>query len=211
MTDHNPYGSNYSDLPLFAPPPPPPAPKPVVPVEKTRTRRQAESSRSKYKERSELILRRLARGPLSCFEAERLEVDGLAVHRAQAVICTMRERGHVIETVKINGQLCYQYRGKVERVQAGEYKDRYYTTRHWIETARKRKDMDAWSCRQCGSRSNLQTHHWRYNLFAESVESDLITLCQDCHEAIHEAASGSGMHFPRTITKQQAERINADQ
>jgi hypothetical protein len=158
-----------------------------------------------------MILRRLSQGPLGCFEAERLTVDGVAVHRAQAVIHTMREHGHLIDTIRVNGNLAYVYNGKVEKIKAGKYKELYYSTEHWKNLAKRRKFIDGWQCRQCGCQEDLETHHWRYDLFDECLEKDLITLCRECHESIHEAASGSGMHFPRTITRQQAERIEAEQ
>lgn len=210
MTERNPYDANFDDLALFARPVAPAQPPKARPVEKLSTAR-AKKANSKYDQRAALILQRLMKGPLGCFEAERLIVDGVAVHRAQAVIHAMREKGHLIDTIRLHGNLAYVYRGKVEKIKAGKHKELYYSTRHWKYTALQRKKMDAWQCRQCGSIERLETHHWRYNLFDECVRRDLITLCRDCHEAVHEAASGSGMHFPNTITRQQADRIEADQ
>jgi len=45
---------------------------------------------------------------------------------------------------------------------------------------------DGWRCQQCGSRTNLEVHH---RLFRSrrggDTEENLITLCHECHRAIH--------------------------
>ena len=44
---------------------------------------------------------------------------------------------------------------------------------------------DGFKCVICGKAKNLNVHHITYeNLGAEKV-SDLVTLCRDCHEDIH--------------------------
>ena len=45
---------------------------------------------------------------------------------------------------------------------------------------------DGWRCQSCGTLSNLQVHHkqFRSREGADS-EQNLITLCSECHTAIH--------------------------
>ena len=45
---------------------------------------------------------------------------------------------------------------------------------------------DGWRCQFCGTMSNLQVHHQQFRSQAGAdVESNLITLCADCHSVIH--------------------------
>jgi len=45
---------------------------------------------------------------------------------------------------------------------------------------------DSWRCQSCGTMSNLQIHHQQFRSQAGAdVESNLITLCADCHSMIH--------------------------
>jgi hypothetical protein len=193
---------DLAELPLFALPPSPAAAA-VRHRESNATKR-----REKVDSRIALVLSRFQRGPISTFEMERLKVDGDTVHRGQAVIATMRQRGHEIDTVRIDGAPHYVYRGfRPGRIESKPFQDLYYQTQHWRAKAAERKRMDGFRCRQCGSAERVEAHHWRYELFAESVQFDLITLCHSCHQAIHEAASGSSMHFPRFIDEQTRDRI----
>ena len=58
----------------------------------------------------------------------------------------------------------------------------------WAEKREARKEIDEHKCRTChhdGSEDRLEVHHAHYDSFRnEDVESDLITLCSRCHEAI---------------------------
>jgi 5-methylcytosine-specific restriction endonuclease McrA len=48
---------------------------------------------------------------------------------------------------------------------------------------------DGAACRRCGSRFRLEVHHLTYLRFGGREHlSDLITLCERCHEALHEHA-----------------------
>jgi len=45
---------------------------------------------------------------------------------------------------------------------------------------------DGWKCQVCGSRQNLQVHHQQLrSQQGDDDDSNLITLCADCHEEIH--------------------------
>lgn len=166
--------------------------------------RQRPEVRNEDGKRAEMLAR-LRTGPLSTYDAERL------VHRGQAVIGALRDDGHKIELEKVNGLDHYVYYGPGHRrVRISKsLQEAYYQGAHWRETALARKRVDAFTCQQCGASDELETHHWRYQLFAESVEHDLITLCRTCHGNIHDAISGSSVHFPRTVTEDIVRRIEA--
>ena len=45
---------------------------------------------------------------------------------------------------------------------------------------------DGWQCQICGSRQDLQVHHKQLRSQQGSDDdSNLITLCAGCHEALH--------------------------
>ena len=185
------------------------AEEPSAAREKRAARKAA--SEERYSHKAACILSALSRGPVGCGQLEGMEFNGVRLHRAQAVVCTMRNKGHKIDTLRIDGVESYVYRGFEKRIDSKPFKSLYYTTKHWRATAKARKEIDFFACRQCGSGDDLETHHWRYNLFREYIPYDLITLCRSCHILIHEAASGSGIHFPLTITEEEARRIEANQ
>lgn len=63
----------------------------------------------------------------------------------------------------------------------------YIQSPEWQEKAKQRRSLDGNKCHICGSHDNLQVHHITYErLGREDIEHDLITLCKDCHEIVHE-------------------------
>ena len=45
---------------------------------------------------------------------------------------------------------------------------------------------DGWRCQFCGTMSNLEVHHRQFrSQSGADAEVNLITLCADCHHAIH--------------------------
>ncbi len=65
----------------------------------------------------------------------------------------------------------------------------YLQSDQWKQKKAERLKLDGYRCRMCGKtqdETNLETHHINYRTFgAESVETDLITLCPTCHAAVH--------------------------
>jgi 5-methylcytosine-specific restriction endonuclease McrA len=58
--------------------------------------------------------------------------------------------------------------------------DEYDTLRNQI------LHRDSWRCQSCGSMSNLEVHHKDFRSHSgEDSEENLITLCNDCHAAVH--------------------------
>jgi 5-methylcytosine-specific restriction endonuclease McrA len=46
---------------------------------------------------------------------------------------------------------------------------------------------DGWRCQICGTRSHLEVHHKQFRSHSgNDAEENLITLCRDCHSAVHE-------------------------
>lgn len=47
-------------------------------------------------------------------------------------------------------------------------------------------ERDGWRCQFCGSMQNLQVHHLKYrSQSGGDEEPNLITLCAECHAAVH--------------------------
>lgn len=63
---------------------------------------------------------------------------------------------------------------------------RYLESREWRQLRQQAFKRDGYKCTHCGSSKNLRCHHLRYrkNLLLCTVD-DLITLCNECHEAWH--------------------------
>ncbi len=147
------------------------------------------------------ILQELQSGPLGTAEVES------RWHRGQAAIGRLRDEGHVIDTISRQ----YVYRGfKPGRIKVTkELQNLYYQTPHWKERAASRKMLDGHKCTRCGCSGDLETHHWKYDLFNESMD-DLQTYCSECHELMHERLKGSKVHFPRYIDSSVANRITSE-
>ena len=45
---------------------------------------------------------------------------------------------------------------------------------------------DGWRCQACGAMSNLEVHHKEFrSQSGDDSEQNLITLCNECHAALH--------------------------
>jgi hypothetical protein len=158
-------------------------------------------------EKQAVFLRELLRRKWLCVVAAESKV----LHRGQAIKGELKDQGHKIEIEIRDGRKGYVHHGYEKKIWVGNLKEAYYTTEHWIRIAKQRKEMDGFCCRQCGATHGLQTHHHRYELFAEDVKLDLITYCESCHQRVHEGASGGRLHFPRYVSEAIAQRIIAEQ
>lgn len=77
----------------------------------------------------------------------------------------------------------------------------YYTLPHWYAVKEAREASDARRCVLCFSPSELRCHHVSYaKLFNEPLE-DLMTLCERCHERVHEDCR---LKFPSGVSVQYA-------
>ena len=60
---------------------------------------------------------------------------------------------------------------------------------HYRELREGVLQRDGWRCQMRGAASNLTVHHQLYRSHSgEDVEQNLITLCADCHSAVHRVA-----------------------
>ena len=51
-------------------------------------------------------------------------------------------------------------------------------------------ERDGWRCQQCGCSKNLDVHHMRRrSALGDDAETNLITLCRECHQILHGSAS----------------------
>lgn len=63
---------------------------------------------------------------------------------------------------------------------------RYLESSHWRELRQQAFIRDGFKCTQCGSGLNLRGHHKRYQKNLEETKlSEVQTLCNSCHEALH--------------------------
>jgi hypothetical protein len=83
--------------------------------------------------------------------------------------------------------------------------DAYYDSEHWELTRTKRYEFDGYRCVLCVApcHSELECHHFRYNLFAEAID-DLVTVCAEHHKMIH---NNCKLKFPTGIDLWVAERL----
>lgn len=74
--------------------------------------------------------------------------------------------------------------------------DSYINSDMWRVKAERRREIDGNRCFFCkrkwngkhGNDNNLHVHHMTYTHFGdEDIKNELITVCEDCHEKIHES------------------------
>ena len=66
--------------------------------------------------------------------------------------------------------------------------DQYYNyinSKEWAAKRTQRLNLDNYKCQKCGETRNLEVHHLNYIRFGnENINTDLITLCRECHRQI---------------------------
>jgi hypothetical protein len=85
-----------------------------------------------------------------------------------------------------------------------DMKQAYYKTQHWQTTREKRVASDFFRCVLCGSVEDIVCHHITYKRLFMEYMSDLMTVCDSCHEEIHESCS---MKFPGGIHVKYAAQL----
>ena len=63
--------------------------------------------------------------------------------------------------------------------------DEFLNTEEWKQVAEMVKDRDGHNCVICGSTENLNAHHIGYDGDCLD-ENDIVTLCNRCHECLHD-------------------------
>jgi hypothetical protein len=52
-------------------------------------------------------------------------------------------------------------------------------------------ERDGWRCQKCGHSGNLDVHHVnRRNAVGDDAETNLITVCGECHKMLHRSVDG---------------------
>ena len=66
-----------------------------------------------------------------------------------------------------------------------EYR-RYMESDKWKTIALETKRLANFRCQLCNKEGILHVHHRTYERFGHELQSDLICLCEDCHNFFHE-------------------------
>lgn len=61
----------------------------------------------------------------------------------------------------------------------------YMQSTQWREKRQRILARDGFRCRDCGSRTQLEVHHERYDSLGDETGEDLRTLCRECHTGKH--------------------------
>ena len=77
-----------------------------------------------------------------------------------------------------------RYRERGNLMQFNSYEE-FLNTEEWKQVAEMVKDRDGHRCVICGSTENLNAHHIGYDGDCLD-ENDIVTLCNRCHECLHD-------------------------
>jgi len=70
---------------------------------------------------------------------------------------------------------------------------------------------DGWRCQSCGTMSNLEVHHKQFlSHSGDDSEGNLITLCTECHDAIHHNVRVKGRSQVGALRKPRARPNDPD-
>jgi len=156
------------------------------------------------------VLRLLRQGPLNSYTYQKFKRGS----RLAPVIHVLKDRyGFIIAgdgKIEDPYRLLDPYQLPVLVSVSEEMKVAYYASSHWRGLSNRRKEFDGNRCVLClagegdlFSEVVLQVHHIRYQLFSEQIE-DLMTVCRDCHEVIHD---NSRLKFPGGMKVEHVERL----
>ena len=65
-------------------------------------------------------------------------------------------------------------------------KDAYLKSSIWSQKRNQILARDHYACTSCGRHTSLNVHHIRYSNIFNEQPADLLTLCSDCHTALHD-------------------------
>lgn len=66
----------------------------------------------------------------------------------------------------------------------------YLKTKHWQQVRHNAIERAGGRCQVCNSTDRLNVHHNTYERRGEELPSDVIVLCQRCHETFHQPVNG---------------------
>ena len=62
----------------------------------------------------------------------------------------------------------------------------YLQSSIWQQKRNQTLQRDNYACTSCGRHTSLNVHHIRYSNIFNEQPADLLTLCSDCHTALHD-------------------------
>ncbi len=68
------------------------------------------------------------------------------------------------------------------------YED-YISSPEWKERRRRLVDVIGHKCQRCGSTVALQVHHTHYRTLGHERPSDVVVVCEQCHDQRHNGES----------------------
>ncbi len=74
---------------------------------------------------------------------------------------------------------------KAKQVLLGDNYREYLQSEHWKELSAETKRLAGERCQVCNSESKLHVHHRTYERKGRELQSDVIALCENCHELFH--------------------------
>lgn len=78
--------------------------------------------------------------------------------------------------------------------------EQYLKTEKWKALKRERLEIDSYTCQQCGCDVDYYSsncHHITYkNLYNENVNTQLTTLCKECHNMVHNWHGKGAKYYP---------------
>lgn len=162
-----------------------------------------DEEKERAENKADIILEMLQRGPV--LSTELLPVT----HRFSACVHMLKKRGYQIDVEKLDDgtSLHRLIAFRPTKAVSDDLKLAYYASEHWKTTRAARMQFDEWCCCFCRSVVSLQVHHWKYDLFNESIE-DLATLCDVCHERMHQYSSVK-LSFPSHVSVEVFNRLQA--
>ncbi len=78
-----------------------------------------------------------------------------------------------------------QRKARLEELHTMPYRE-YLFTPEWQERRRRILERDEYRCQICNSPHRLNVHHRDYSRRGYENDTDLVTLCQGCHQVFHE-------------------------
>ncbi len=92
---------------------------------------------------------------------------------------------HTHTDTRLYAYLTPNTKEKANQFMSAKEKQTYLQSTEWRTLRNQVFTRDNHTCQSCGSQSSLNCHHIMYDrLGAEELE-DLITLCKNCHTALH--------------------------
>ena len=78
------------------------------------------------------------------------------------------------------------YTGRPRNLILWSEKQEYLKSIHWKQLRRIVLMRDNNTCKQCGCTKSLNVHHITYKRLGDESIDDLVTVCRNCHQAIHD-------------------------